>query len=131
MVPNFIGEDQYSSEQSRELFSGHDVIHVISGLGTEITEESLVDAFTFSCTDLPLKTALSYAQLPEVKALFKHLNIWQVVKGSLCAIPKAFKLWRASKQMPKKWPFFGWQRYLDTPIKDIRKEYNIQPQLYS
>ena len=130
MVPNFIGEEDYTSSESRKLFKGHDALHVISGLGIEIREESLVDAFTFTSTDLPFLKALSYAKLPEIKTIFNSMSKWEVLRESLVSIPHAFKLWRASKKMTKKWPFFDWELYLDTPIKDIRKEFNIQPSLY-
>ena len=76
MVPNYIGEESYSSEESKDLFQGHDALHVIAGLGIEIKEESLVDAFTFTSTDLPFLKALSYAKLPEVKTIFSTLNKW-------------------------------------------------------
>jgi hypothetical protein len=29
--------------------------------------------------------------------------------------------------MPKKWPWFGYEPYLNKPIKEIRSEFNIKP----
>ena len=130
LVPDYIGDDQYSSEDSKRLFQGHDAVHVIAGLGIAIEEESLVDAFTYTSTDLRFLEALSYANMPEIKAIFKTLKIVDIVRGSLKAIPNAFRIWRASKDMPKKWSFYEWDKYLDVPLCDIRKEFNIQPSRY-
>ena len=118
-------EDNYSGDESKKIFQGHDAIHVITGLGTSIKEESIVDVFTYTSTDLTFKEALKYFKLPEIKDIFKNANKLELFYGSLLAIPKAFKVWRASKKMPKKWSYFAWQQYLDVPLNEIREEFKI------
>ena len=130
MVPNFIGAEQYSNPESKALFQGHDAVHVISGLGINITEEAMVDAFTYSSTDLSIWESMKYTKLPEIQNLIRTLPKRDLVIDSIKAIPSAFKVWRASKKMTKKWPFYGWETYLDMSLSDIRDEFNIRPQLY-
>ena len=129
-VPNLVFEDNYSGERSKTLFQGHDVIHVIAGLGTSVKEESLVDTFTYCATDLTFREGLKYYDLPEVKDILKNVNKIELIFGSLRAIPNAFKVWRSSKKMPKKWSYFEWEKYLDKSLIEIRKEFQINIKAY-
>ena len=129
-VPNLISKENYSSLESQALFEGHDAVHVVSGLGTSIVEESLVDAFTYCATDLKIREALKYSSLPEIKSIFKNGNKIEFITGPLKALPRSFKIWKSSRSMPKKWSFYGWEKYIDVSLKDIRKEFGIHPEIY-
>ena len=95
------------------------------GLRTSIAEESMVDMWTLFGSDLGVRNYLSYTNLPELKSLIKD-NFWPFLIGSIKAIPAMFRVWKGTRRMSKRWQFFNNDSYMDRPLVDIRREFNIK-----
>jgi len=95
------------SPAGNEFFLCHDIAHVVFGCGTTIYGEGLVKIWTTFGTSLGFW---------EVFKNYKEVN-------ALTTLPKAIL---KAKRMSKPWPFLDYQPYLDKPLGEIRKEFNIE-----
>jgi len=104
----------------------HDATHVVFGLDTDIVDEALGDTWTMLGTNLSSKEYLRYLKEDGAKELIREVGWKKMIKGTLSAIPRAFKVFISSRKMNKKWPIHDFQKYLDKPINEIRIEFNMK-----
>lgn len=123
-IPGYFDETKLPP-RSAQLFHCHDHCHVIFGLWTSIPEEAMVDTWSLAGTDVGWKNYMQYLNLPEVRELV-HNNKWHLFIDSVKAIPDMIRTWLAARRMTKKWPFYGGDAFMDKPLNEIRREFNIQ-----
>ena len=112
------------SPAAREFFRCHDAAHVVFGCSTTLPNE----ARSFFGTTAGLSLLRAY-RLPESTEVYEQLerhDIVHTVIRSLTIVPRV--LWRCSR-MRKRWPWADFERYLDIPLVEIRREFGIQPLL--
>jgi len=103
----------------------HDATHVVFGLDTDMVDEALGDTWSLLGTNLRMKEYLRYLKEDGAKELIREVGWRKMITGTLRAIPRACKVFISSRKMNKKWPIRDFQKYLDTPINEIRKEFNV------
>jgi hypothetical protein len=124
-IPGLITEAN-APKKTAELFRHHDVGHVVFGCDTTVNGEPLADTWQILGTDVKLSEYMEYAKLPEARAIFKQTGILMMIWLTLRALPRLLVImWRVFR-MPKKWPFWKNDQYLDVPLCDIRKEFRIK-----
>jgi hypothetical protein len=68
-------------------------------------------------------------RLPESQEIYEQIT-WRdtarTALGALLTVPRV--LWRCSR-MHKRWPWSAFEAHLDVPLREIRREYGIQPVL--
>lgn len=109
-----------------ELLVHHDVGHVFFGVNTSILDETAGDYWTLFATDLSFKEYLAYANTPEGKRLIKQIGFINIVKSIVFGLPLLLKIYRRSRTMSRKWQIKGYQPYMDTPLDQLRKAFNLK-----
>ena len=109
-----------------ELLVHHDVSHVFFGVNTSVLDEAAGDYWTLFGTNLSFKEYLAYANSPEGKKLVKDIGFINIVKSLIMGVPLLFKTYWRAKKMTRKWCVRGYHQYMDTPLADIRGEFNLE-----
>ncbi|MCJ8299955.1 MAG: hypothetical protein MJK13_13615, partial [Pseudomonadales bacterium] len=91
-----------------------------------ILDETAGDYWTLFATDLSFKEYLAYANTPEGKRLIKQIGFINIVKSIVCGLPLLLKIYRRSRTMSRKWQIKGYQPYMDTPLDQLRKAFNLK-----
>lgn len=120
----------FSGELAANFFPAHDAMHVLFGQNTDIDGEGIVKYWTMGATDVGFWGLFKYRNVQEVVDLRQGLPMRHYLAIALPMLPsfvpsiiRGVRL--AKKSLTKQWAHFGWQAYLDTPLKDIRAEYGI------
>lgn len=108
-----------------ELLVHHDVGHVFFGVNTSILDESAGDYWTLFATDLSFKEYLEYASSPEGKKVIKSIGFMNIFKSLILGLPLLFRTYLNSRKMTRKWKTKDYDKYMDIPLVEIRKEYNL------
>jgi len=113
------------SDAAREFFRCHDAAHVVFGCSTELPDEGVVKIWSFFGTTAGF-CLLSGYRLPESKEIYETLGWGSIISTAvrmLRLVPVT--IWRCY-QMAERWPWSEFDRYLDVPLAEIRREYGIQ-----
>jgi len=119
-------QDQQNTAMTRDLFL-HDVCHVVFGQGTSVDDDVVVDVWIVFGTDVHTRSYLAALfRSHALQALIERDGLAGVARGLIRAVPRAcFSFFRA-RRMTCRWPWAGADRYLDTPLFEIRSEYGIR-----
>ncbi|OUR65918.1 hypothetical protein A9Q79_02765 [Methylophaga sp. 42_25_T18] len=109
-----------------ELLVHHDVGHVFFGVNTSILDEAAGDYWTLFGTDMSFKEYLAYAKSPEGKKLIENIGFVNIVKSLILGLPLLYKTCIQARKMNRKWKTRGYEQYMDTPLVEIRKEFNLE-----
>jgi hypothetical protein len=100
------------------IFKEHDYTHVLFGLGTSIEEESLLDTYVIWGMKFNWSKIIDFYKDPEYKKVIgdivrKHGGYWGIFLRCM--------------KMKKKWNYHDiTDQMLNTSLKELRKEYNIE-----
>jgi len=109
-----------------ELLVHHDVGHVFFGVNTSILDETAGDYWTLLATDLSAKEYLAYAKSPEGKQLLKSIGLVNIMKSLFLGLPLLYRVYIQSRKMTKKWKVRDYQQFMDTPLVEVRRAFNVQ-----
>lgn len=110
----------------KSFFKSHDVAHVLFGCDISLFGEGSVKIWTILGTNLGFWNhirAYKNANAYELSSNFSLSHVVSNIFKFLISIPV---LIIRSKKMNKPWPWNKYEPYLDTPISEIRKEFNIK-----
>lgn len=113
------------SEEARAFFRCHDAAHVVFGCSTTLLGEAMVKIWSFLGTTSGFGLIAGY-RLPESNEIYQELApgdiLWTAVR-SVAVVPMvAIRCAR----MHERWPWDEFERYLDVPLREIRRDYGIQ-----
>jgi hypothetical protein len=121
--PDLLAPDE---RELAEFVRAHDACHVLFGLGTALDEEALADTWTLLATDMSARRYAAFLRHKELAALFASVGAWQLVTGTLRALPRLVRvLWR-TRRMPARWSFWGYGEHLHTPLAALRERFKIR-----
>lgn len=115
-----------SSKEGEAFLRCHDVAHIVFGCDTTIYGEGVVKIWTTFGTTLSFWKVVNGYNEANAFELFKMYSFRHIMKNIvrlLLVIPKVIV---RAKRMSKPWPFLEYKPYLNTPITELRKEFNIQ-----
>lgn len=119
-------EDRQDGALARDLWL-HDACHVVFGLGTSVSDDAVVDAWIVFGTDVHARSYLrALWNSRALGTLVERDGVARVVAGLVRAIPRVVSTLRRARKMPRKWPWSGADRYLDSPLVEIRSDYGIR-----
>jgi hypothetical protein len=114
------------SPAAREFFRCHDAAHVVFGCSTSLRDEAAVKIWSIFGTTAGLGVLRAY-RLPESQEVYEELagsDIARTAARSLVFVPRVL---RRCFRMHERWPWSEFGTYLDVPLREIRREYGIEP----
>jgi len=115
-----------NSKEGEEFLRCHDVAHIIFECDTTLYGEGVVKVWTTFGTTLSFWEVTSGYNEANAFELFKLYSLRHILKNILRFILVIPKTIVRAKRMSKPWSFSEYNLYLDTPLTEIRKEFNIQ-----
>jgi ubiquinone biosynthesis protein Coq4 len=118
--------DRPTSDRAQKFLLCHDVAHIVFGCDTSIYGEGVVKLWTTFGTTLGFWKVISEYNEANAFELFRMYSFQHVAKNIfrfLLIIPKTII---RARQMSKPWTWSNYQPYLNKPISEIRKEFNIK-----
>jgi len=113
------------SPQARHFFACHDVVHVVFGCGTSLDDEAVVKTASLFGTTAGLAVLRGY-RLHESLQIYRQLRVAAVllsIAHSVTIVPRTIV--RCLGQRAR-WPWSDHQRFLDTPLHEIRQAFGIK-----
>ncbi len=117
---------QNVSPEANQFFLCHDTAHVVFGCDTSFFGEGIVKIFTIWGTTLGFRGHLAGYSDANAFSLFRQYRLRHLVKNFARLVLTAPRAIIRARRMSKPWPWSDHQHYLDKPISDIRREFNIQ-----
>ena len=112
--------------EGRSFFRSHDLVHVIFGCSTDLLNEAMADSWTLFGTTVGFSQFLAFLKLEDHKQLIREVGLPKAIVTFLRAIPLMVRIFFRSRRMNQKWPWRGYDAYLDILLKAIRNEFGIQ-----
>lgn len=111
---------------SAALFRSHDIVHVIFGLNTSLSDEVIADTRGVLASDVGIGRYLTYVRTnAEAQAIFKELGYAKSIWVTALAVPRIFRAAREARRMTKLWPWVPPASYLTRSLADLRSEFGI------
>ena len=124
-IPGLMDE----ADLPRDLGSGlhsHDVAHVVFGCDTSLLGEAVLIRWSLFGVTGSIRPYLTGLRRRETRGLFRDAiagfrpnMLWSLVKFATLAIVRSLR-------MRERWPFEGYEPYLDQPLSEIRKRFGIR-----
>ncbi|NRA92461.1 MAG: hypothetical protein HRU26_07200 [Psychroserpens sp.] len=118
--------DEGLPEDVKAFFRAHDIAHVIFGCDISLFGEGAVKIWTTFGTSLGFWKHLSEYKQANAFELSKKFPFLRSLKDLLKLIIYFPSFILRAKRMLKLWPWTDYEKYLDKPISEIRREFNIK-----
>lgn len=124
--PGLLQPESVDVETAR-FFHSHDACHVLFGLDTSPPDEGVADLWTVVGTDIGLSRYAKYLRgNPAARQSVAEIGLFQMVATTLRLLPLIARVFFRSRKMKRKWLWGKEERYLDCPLVELRREFNIQ-----
>ena len=120
-----LAKGRLMSPQAREFFRCHDVAHVVFGCGVALDDEAVVKIASILGTTAGLSVLKGY-RLHESLQIYRQLRVVDVllsIMRSVVIVPRTALRCMAQRA---RWPWAEHQRYLHTPLRELRQEFGIR-----
>ncbi len=125
------------SSEAKAFFRSHDITHVLLGCDISVYGEATIKIWTIFGTTLGFwKQMHAYTlgfwryitanQNATAFELSKKITFADILNNMLKFLISIPKIILSAKQMHKPWDWTKFEPYLDMPISEIRKEFNIK-----
>ncbi len=114
------------SSEAQAFFMSHDIAHVLFGCDISLVGEGSVKIWTIFGTTLGFWKHINGYQKANAFELSKKFTLAHIVNNIFKFLSSIPVLMIRAKRMHKPWPWTEFESYLDTPISEIRKEFNIR-----
>ena len=115
------------SPEARAFFLSHDVVHVLYGCGTSMSDEAVVKLSSLFGTDGGFSILRGY-RLHESLDIYRKLPLGGALLALVASpwlIVRTF--WRCAQQAAK-WPWSNYERHMQTPLCALRARFGIKVQ---
>ena len=110
----------------KDFFKSHDIAHVLFGCDISLFGEGSVKIWTIYGTTLGFWNHILEYRKANAFELYKKLPLRDSVKDLFKLIVSTPVLIIRARRMNKPWPWKDFKDYLDKPISEIRREFNIK-----
>jgi len=110
----------------KSFFKSHDIAHVLFGCDISLFGEGSVKIWTVYGTTLGFWNHIKAYKKADAYDLSKNFSFTHVVGNIFKFLSNIPILIIRAKRMHRLWPWAEFEPYLDKPISEIRKEFNIQ-----
>ncbi|MBI1818099.1 MAG: hypothetical protein HYR72_24225 [Deltaproteobacteria bacterium] len=123
--PGLLAPERMPAHAAR-LFREHDAAHVVFGCDTTIRGETLIDSWTIFATTVGLRGYLEYFRLPQVNQIFTQTGYLRIAIELVRCFPDVIRIMWRSRRLSEKWSWQDHERYLDSPLCDVRAQFSIR-----
>ena len=113
------------SREADTFFKSHDIAHVLFGCDISLFGEGSVKIWTIFGTTLGFWKHIKGYKEANAFDLSRNLSFTHIIGNIFKLLFFIPVLIIRARNMHKPWPWAEFEPYLDTPISEIRKEYNI------
>lgn len=113
-------------DEAKAFFKSHDIAHVIFGCDISLYGEGTVKIWTIFGTTLGFWKHISGYQDANAFQLSKKFTFADISRNILKLLFSIPKIIIRAKQMHQPWNWTEYKQYLDSPLSEIRKEFNIK-----
>lgn len=110
----------------KSFFKSHDIAHILFGCDITLFGEGSVKIWTVFGTPLGFWNHIKAYKKSNAYELSKNFSLAHIAGNIFKFLLNIPVLIIRAKRMQKLWPWSEFEPYLDTPISEIRKEFNIQ-----
>ena len=114
------------TKEAKSFFKSHDIAHVLFGCDISLFGEGSVKIWTIFGTTLGFWNHIRGYKDANAFELSKSFSLFHIVGNIFKFLFSIPVIIIRAKSMHKPWPWSEFEPYLDTPIREIRKEFNIQ-----
>ncbi|PRQ06493.1 hypothetical protein [Enhygromyxa salina] len=119
------------TEASAQWFRSHDATHVLFGCNTTPEQEALTSTWTMFGTDWQVADFIAEGTRPDQRSRLMGEIVGGVGYGRMtflvfATLPGVIEVARRARAMRRKWIIGDYERYLDVPLDEIRRDYHIQ-----
>jgi hypothetical protein len=123
--PSLKRQNTLLSSEAREFFRSHDAVHVVYGCGTSMPDEAVVKLASLFGTTGGFEVLRGYVN-HETLDIYTKLPLGSTFVALVSAPYLIVRtLWRCGRQR-RRWPWVEYERYLDTPLNELRSEFGIE-----
>ena len=109
----------------RSFFKSHDIVHVLFGCDINLYGEGSVKIWTIFGTTLGFWNHIKLYRKSNAYELAKNFSSKHIALNLCTFLLRIPSLIIRAKRMKKLWPWSDFEAYLDRPLSEIRKEFNI------
>ena len=124
-----IGRKAMLDHVDSRLILEHDATHVIFGMDTSLEQEAGLDTCVIFGCQYQWRYLRGYAQLPEIKAIYRALmrdGGWLLLlKIYWKCLGLKWRIIRRTRRMTHKWPFQFPEEWLDQSVAALRAQHGI------
>ena len=123
--PSLKREHQLTTDEARQFFRSHDIVHVLYGCGTSMTDEAIVKLASLFGTTGGIQVLRGYAH-HETLDIYRHLPVAGTVRAILTApYLIARTIWRCRRQH-QRWPWSDNEPLMNKSLEELRSRYSIR-----
>jgi len=115
-----------TSREAQAFFKSHDIAHILFGCDISLFGEGSVKIWTIFGTTLGFWKHITGYKAANAFQLSKSFTFRHVVANIFKFLISIPILIIRAKRMYKPWPWANFESHLDSPISEIRKEFNIK-----
>ena len=115
-----------TSEKARIFFESHDIAHVLFGCDISLFGEGSVKVWTIFGTSLGFWKHIKGYQEASAFSLSGNFKLIQILTNLFKLLVFIPVIIVRACRMNKRWPWNNYDFYLDIPLSEIRKEFNIK-----
>jgi len=112
------------SPEAEVFFRCHDVAHVVFGCDVALNDELVVKIASLLGTTAGFGVLKGY-RLHESLRIYGKLRVGDVLLSILCSVVIVPRTAVRCLGQRARWPWDGYQQYLDTPLGEIRRSFGI------
>ena len=110
----------------REVVQAHDVCHIVFGCGSTAADELIVETWTVLGTYIPARQYVEMLGNGLSGQIVRTFGVFRMLRRLGLTAPRVAKTIWAARKLHKRWPHFDYEKYWDTPLCEIRREFGIQ-----
>lgn len=128
--PQFTPWYEYEKGILQETMKAHDICHILFGVDTSLLGEFRVELWSIFGTNLGVvgyqKITSNKKVLAEPLEIARKIGYLKVLRLMFINFIEVFRIPYLSSKMSKKWVCFQEEKYMQTTVGEIRKEFGVK-----
>lgn len=113
------------SVETAAALEAHDIVHILFGLDISDLDEVVAHGWMLFGTTLSMADMHEVARHRDHRQLAARMGHGRRAGLFLRALPRLVRATFRARRMAKAWPWMDFDRHLDRPLADLRREFGI------